>query len=93
MQVRMLTGMAGDSFSYHAGETVTVPDAVGEAWKAAGLAETPPRAEAAERAAKDLRAQVQDLTARLAESEADRDALRHQVEALAAQLAATAPAP
>lgn len=88
MFIRMLTAMAGGSFSYAHGETVQVEDAIGKAWIRAGLAEASPSAAAAERAAKDLQAQVTDLQDALHEAEADRDALRDQVAVLAEQNAA-----
>ncbi|RVU17491.1 hypothetical protein [Methylobacterium oryzihabitans] len=90
MFIRMLTSLAGDAFSYDHGETVAVDNAIGRAWIAAGIAEAAPATAAAEKAARDLRGQVEDLTARLADAEADRDALREQVAALAAQLAPAA---
>ncbi|SOR29836.1 conserved protein of unknown function [Methylorubrum extorquens] len=87
MKVRMLTAMAGD-VSYGHGEIVTVEDRVGEAWIKAGIAEVAPTAAASEKAAKDLRARVAELETALADAEADRDALRIQVAALAEQNAA-----
>ncbi|ACL62067.1 hypothetical protein [Methylobacterium nodulans] len=84
MYVRMLTAMAGDAFSHLPGDLVDVPEATAEAWKTAGLAEDPPKAAASEKAAKDLRARVAELEAQLAEALADRDALRQQIEVLAA---------
>jgi hypothetical protein len=82
MIVRMLTAMAGDSFSYLPGDDVTVPDAVGKVWKEESLAEDPPRAAASDKAAKDLAAQLADVQAQLADANADREALRGQVAAL-----------
>lgn len=87
MHVRMLTSMAGD-VSYAHGEIVPVEDRIGEAWVKAGIAERATTAAAAEKSAKDLRARVAELEVALADAEADRDALRTQVAALAEQNAA-----
>jgi hypothetical protein len=87
MKIRMLTAMAGD-VSYTHGEIVTVEDRIGEAWIKADIAEPAPTAAASEKAAKDLRARVAELEAALTDAEADRDALRIQVAALAEQNAA-----
>lgn len=87
MNVRMLTAMAGD-VSYGHGEIASVEDRIGKAWIEAGIAEPATSAAAAEKSAKDLRARVAELEAALSDAEADCDALRVQVAALAEQNAA-----
>lgn len=87
MHVRMLTSMAGD-VSYVHGEIASVEDRIGKAWIEAGIAEPALSAAAAEKSAKDLRARVAELETALADADADRDALRTQVAALAEQNAA-----
>ncbi len=87
MNVRMLTAMAGD-ISYAHGEIASVDDRIGKAWIEAGIAEPALGAAAAEKSARDLRARVAELETALADAEADRDALRVQVTALAEQNAA-----
>jgi hypothetical protein len=71
MQVKMLTALAGDHFSYAPGDIVDLEDAVAEAWIDAKLAvEAPPQEAAIDR---------------IAELNAYRDALARERDGLAAE--------
>lgn len=85
--VRMLTAMAGDFFAYAHGEIITVETEVADAWKSAGIAEEPPKALAAEKAAREAGARVDELEQLLADMTGERDELKSQAEQLGAQVA------
>lgn len=94
MFVKMLTAMAGDSFSYGHNEVVEVPAKIGRAWVSAGLAEeTKPvdvlEAEAtkhaglAKQAVTQLKAAQAELAALKTQFAASQDALKAASDQLA----------
>lgn len=87
MFVRMLTSMAGDSFSHAYGDIVEVTDTIGKAWIEAGIAEKPPAAAVSEKAAKDAKRKVVELTEQLTAAQDDHKAAAGQAQQLAEQLA------
>lgn len=84
MFVKMLTAMAGDSFSYDHGAVVEVEAKMGKAWIKAGIAEAAPDSEALKTQLATASDTATQANARIAELEAEVERLTAELEALKA---------
>lgn len=81
MQVKMLTAMAGDAFSYRRGDIVSVKKVIGEAWILANIAEEIAGTAAQAAALKSL----DKVSAELVASEEAREVLEEKITKLIAE--------